>query len=99
MKEGTLFSLKRLITTPHQDFDTFNTDFSSLKGIGEWTVNYVAMRGLGLIDSFPATDLGVIKALSGKGKRMSKKEIIKTAEAWRPFRAYATLCLWNKGND
>lgn len=84
--------------TANQPFDTFSKTFSKLKGIGEWTVNYVAMRGLGMIDSFPATDLGVIKALAEEDKMPSKKEILKMAEEWRPYRSYATLCLWNLGS-
>ncbi len=81
--------------TPHQTFEQFHQDFSALKGIGDWTVNYVAMRGLGMVDSFPAGDLGVVKALAKDGRLPSKKEITDMAEHWRPYRAYATLCLWN----
>jgi len=81
--------------TSNQPFDTFHKDFSALKGIGDWTVNYVAMRGLGMVDSFPAGDLGVVKALTKDGRVLSKKEIIDIAENWRPYRSYATLCLWN----
>jgi AraC family transcriptional regulator of adaptative response / DNA-3-methyladenine glycosylase II len=86
---------KNVFLTPNQSFETFYNDFSALKGIGDWTIHYVAMRGLGMIDSFPATDLGVIKALSKKGRRPSKKEILAMAQDWRPYRSYATLCLWN----
>jgi AraC family transcriptional regulator of adaptative response / DNA-3-methyladenine glycosylase II len=82
--------------TANQSFDTFSKDFSKLKGIGEWTVNYVAMRGLGMLDSFPASDIGVIKALATEGTPPSKKEIMAMAEKWRPYRSYATLCLWNR---
>lgn len=86
----------RISLSPSQQFETFRRDFGSLKGIGDWTVNYVAMRGLGMVDSFPARDLGVIKALTRGGKTPpSRKEIVKTAEQWRPYRAYAALCLWN----
>jgi len=86
---------ERVKLTTHQPFETFRENFLSLKGIGEWTVHYVAMRGLGMIDSFPASDLGVIKALTNHGKAPSKKEITEMAEKWRPYRAYAALCLWN----
>ena len=86
---------ERVKLTTHQRFETFRENFLALKGIGEWTVHYVAMRGLGMVDSFPATDLGVIKALTRKGRAPSKKEITQKAEQWRPYRAYAALCLWN----
>lgn len=52
---------------PNQPFETFQKDFSAIRGIGEWTVNYVAMRSLGMVDSFPAADLGIIKALEKNG--------------------------------
>ncbi len=78
-----------------QDFEEFRREFSAIKGIGEWTVNYVAMRGLGLIDAFPDSDLGIIKSLSKEGIRPSKRQIRAMAENWRPYRAYAALCLWN----
>jgi len=86
--------------TPNQPFDAFHRDFSILKGIGDWTVHYVAMRGLGMKDCFPATDLGVIKALT-RDEKPTKKAIQAMAEAWRPYRSYATLCLWHmdKGDE
>ncbi|MFA8344208.1 MAG: DNA-3-methyladenine glycosylase 2 family protein [Rhodothermaceae bacterium] len=74
-------------------FEDFHKAFSAIKGIGDWTVNYVAMRALGMNDCFPATDLGIIKALSKTGTE-KPKEIIQMAEQWRPYRSYATLCLW-----
>lgn len=78
----------------NQPFDQFYRDFSSLKGIGDWTVHYVAMRGMGMVDSFPSRDLGILKALTENGKSPTQKEILNLAEKWRPYRAYAALCLW-----
>ncbi|MDP3386520.1 MAG: hypothetical protein Q8S24_04750, partial [Eubacteriales bacterium] len=79
----------------NQSFEAFRNDFSAIEGIGDWTVDYVAMRGLGMVDSFPSTDLGVINALGNRDKKLSNKEVLQMAEKWRPYRAYATLCLWN----
>ncbi|MDD9302641.1 MAG: DNA-3-methyladenine glycosylase 2 family protein [Desulfobacter sp.] len=87
---------KTLSLNPNQPFEAFQKQFSAIRGIGEWTVNYVAMRALGMVDSFPATDLGIIKALEKSGRRPGKKEILQQAEAWRPYRAYAALCLWHQ---
>ncbi len=61
-----------------------------LPGIGEWTVQLIAMRVLAWPDAFPATDLGVLKALGTQDSR----EAIAKAEAWRPWRAYAVMRLW-----
>ncbi len=63
----------------------------ALPGFGPWTVQYVAMRALGVTDAFPHTDYGVKVALDGR----SPKEILALAEDWRPLRAYATIRLWN----
>lgn len=62
----------------------------ALPGVGEWTANYIVMRGLSEPDAFPFADLGLMKALS-----FSKpKEVKQIAEAWRPWRAYAAILLW-----
>jgi 3-methyladenine DNA glycosylase/8-oxoguanine DNA glycosylase len=70
----------------------------ALPGIGPWTASYVRMRTLGDRDAFPASDLGVVKALerlSPDGERPTPRAAQALAESWRPFRAYATLHLWN----
>jgi 3-methyladenine DNA glycosylase/8-oxoguanine DNA glycosylase len=64
----------------------------ALPGIGPWTAHYVRMRALGDRDAFPAADLGVLKAMATAG--IAKRDIESRAEAWRPWRAYATLHLW-----
>ncbi|OQY31518.1 MAG: hypothetical protein B6241_13770 [Spirochaetaceae bacterium 4572_59] len=84
-----------LLFSSNQTFDQFHKNFISIKGIGDWTVNYVAMRGLGMMDAFPVADLGILKALSTGKKPLSVKAIEKIAEKWKPYRSYAALCLWN----
>src|SRR6185369_1413038 len=64
--------------------------FRELPGIGDWTAQYVAMRALGEPDAFPASDLGLLRATGLRDPR----ELQARAEAWRPWRAYATLYLW-----
>jgi AraC family transcriptional regulator, regulatory protein of adaptative response / DNA-3-methyladenine glycosylase II len=61
-----------------------------LPGIGPWTANYIAMRALGDPDAFPASDLGLLKA-AGVSSARRLEEI---AEAWRPWRSYAAMYLW-----
>ena len=50
-----------------------------------------AARALAWPDAFPHTDLGVMKALGTK----DPKRVLAAAEAWRPWRAYAVMHLWN----
>ena len=71
------------------------TQLRGLPGIGEWTAQYIAMRGLGEPDAFPSGDLGVVRALAGRsGAHRSPAAILARAEAWRPWRAYAVMALW-----
>ena len=62
-----------------------------IPGIGKWTAEYIAMRALGEPDAFPSGDIGLLRA-SGVG---SSSERERRAEAWRPWRAYAAIYLWN----
>ncbi len=78
-----------------QDPAGFRASLTALHGIGEWTAQYVAMRALKHPDAFPASDLGLLKAASGDGARVTPKALEARAEAWRPWRAYAALLLWN----
>ncbi len=61
-----------------------------LPGIGEWTVQLISMRALAWPDAFPATDIGVLNAL---GTRDAKAVAVQS-EAWRPWRSYAVMRLW-----
>jgi AraC family transcriptional regulator of adaptative response / DNA-3-methyladenine glycosylase II len=63
----------------------------ALPGFGPWTVNYVALRALGWPDAFPHTDYGIRKALAP----LDAEQIQKLSTAWKPWRSYATINLWN----
>jgi AraC family transcriptional regulator of adaptative response / DNA-3-methyladenine glycosylase II len=58
------------------------------RGIGPWTAELVAMRGLGDPDVFLASDLVVRRALEAAGLDPS------AADRWRPWRSYAMHHLW-----
>ena len=76
------------------DLDSFIQRCTALRGIGEWTAQTIAMRGLGHADAFPASDLGIVKALSAAGQPLKPAHIRKMAERWRPWRSYAAMLLW-----
>ena len=54
----------------------------------------MAMRALGEPDAFPASDLGIMKALQEGDTRPTVKQVLACTEAWRPWRAYAAIYLW-----
>jgi AraC family transcriptional regulator of adaptative response / DNA-3-methyladenine glycosylase II len=64
-----------------------------VRGIGDWTAQYIAMRALRFRDAFPAADLGLRKAVS-RDTPVSAGELLRRAECWRPWRAYAAAHLW-----
>jgi AraC family transcriptional regulator, regulatory protein of adaptative response / DNA-3-methyladenine glycosylase II len=61
-----------------------------LPGIGAWTTELVALRVLAWPDAFPASDIGVLRALGVA----TAAEATASAEAWRPWRSYAVMQLW-----
>ena len=62
----------------------------ALPGIGEWTVQLIAMRALAWPDAFPASDIGVMNALGTR----DAKTVAALSESWRPWRSYAVMRLW-----
>lgn len=65
----------------------------AIPGIGDWTAQYIAMRALGEPDALPAADLVLLRN-AGNGKALKPKQLLDRAEAWRPWRAYAAMHLW-----
>jgi AraC family transcriptional regulator of adaptative response / DNA-3-methyladenine glycosylase II len=66
----------------------------ALRGVGPWTVGYVAMRALGDPDVFLAEDLGVRHALRRLGGPDDPRAARALAAAWAPWRSYASQHLW-----
>jgi AraC family transcriptional regulator of adaptative response / DNA-3-methyladenine glycosylase II len=60
---------------------------AEIAGIGPWTVEYVALRGLGDPDAYPASDAALIAALGARGQDLDEV---------RPWRAYAAMRLWRR---
>ncbi len=75
---------------PNADIEATLATLRELPGVGEWTAQYIAMRALAWPDAFPHTDLGVMKALGETDAR----RVLAAGEAWRPWRAYAVMHLW-----
>jgi AraC family transcriptional regulator, regulatory protein of adaptative response / DNA-3-methyladenine glycosylase II len=64
---------------------------TTLPGIGEWTAHYIAMRALRWPDAFPNGDIAIRNNLGG----VSAREAEEMSQAWRPWRSYAVLHIWN----
>ena len=96
-RSNTIYELAKAFVQEEIDFDYPASPeeemkkLLSIKGIGSWTAQYIAMRAMEWPDAFLETDAGVKKAL----QPYTPKELLKMAEAWRPWRSYATMSLWN----
>ena len=66
----------------------------ALPGIGLWTAEVIAMRGLGDPDAFPVSDLGVRVAAKQLGMPADPRPLTEHGARWRPWRSYATQHLW-----
>jgi DNA-3-methyladenine glycosylase II len=94
--EGIL-SLSRLVLSREIDLEALEEmdDESVVKrlceipGVGRWTAEYVALRGLGRLDVFPADDIGAQNNLQrwlGLPKRPVYNEVHGILDRWRPYR-------------
>jgi AraC family transcriptional regulator of adaptative response / DNA-3-methyladenine glycosylase II len=96
-RAGTIYALASSFVKGEIDFsacihpEDWLKKLTSIRGIGNWTAQYIAMRVMQWPDAFLETDVGVKKALPG----YNSKELLKMAEAWRPWRSYAVVNLWN----
>ncbi|MEM9119431.1 MAG: AlkA N-terminal domain-containing protein [Cyanobacteria bacterium P01_F01_bin.56] len=76
--------------TAYADVDTTIQQLQAIPGIGDWTAQYMAMRVLAYPDAFPSGDL-VLRQILQVDKA---KAVLAAAGPWRPWRAYAAMCLW-----
>jgi AraC family transcriptional regulator, regulatory protein of adaptative response / DNA-3-methyladenine glycosylase II len=76
------------------DWDRAREQLLALPGIGPWTAEVIAMRGLGDPDAFPAGDGGVRAAAKQLGLRIDGGALTEHSARWRPWRSYATQHLW-----
>jgi AraC family transcriptional regulator of adaptative response / DNA-3-methyladenine glycosylase II len=72
---------------------------TAIPGIGKWTAHYIAMRALREPDAFPASDLGLRRAIATAERRdraLTPAALEQIAAAWSPWRAYAAMHLWHQ---
>ena len=68
-----------------------------IRGIGDWTLQYILMRVARDPDAFPAGDLGLRRAAADGPRPLPEKRLRERSEIWRPWRAYAAMHLWMNG--
>ena len=77
------------------DIDATIAKLRAIKGIGDWTAHYIALRVVREPDAFPASDIGILRGATPLGgTRPTPQALLQMAENWRPWRAYAAQHLW-----
>jgi AraC family transcriptional regulator of adaptative response / DNA-3-methyladenine glycosylase II len=79
---------------PGTDWERARRQLQALPGIGPWTAEMIALRGLGDPDAFPVHDLGLKAAAHSLGLPTSVTALTSYARRWQPWRGYATQYLW-----
>ncbi|MGC8507733.1 MAG: DNA-3-methyladenine glycosylase family protein [Thiomonas sp.] len=67
----------------------------ALPGIGDWTAQMIALRGLGWPNAFPAGDL-VLRRQLGLTR---PADVLAHAARWAPWRGYAAVHLWRRAEE
>jgi DNA-3-methyladenine glycosylase II len=71
---------------------------TTLKGIGNWTVDIYLLMVLHRTDIFPIGDLAIVNAfkrLKQLPATTPKEDLLLLAEQWRPYRSVAAMLLWH----
>jgi AraC family transcriptional regulator of adaptative response / DNA-3-methyladenine glycosylase II len=76
------------------DWEAARRQLLAVPGVGPWTAEVIAMRGLGDPDAFPASDLGLQLAAKQLGLPTRQRALLEHSVRWRPWRSYATQHLW-----
>jgi DNA-3-methyladenine glycosylase II len=78
------------------DDETAIEELTKIKGVGPWTAEYALIRGMGRVNSLPADDLGIQRAISQayfKGKRIGSNEVRRVLSKFSPFSGIAAFYL------
>ena len=69
----------------------------ALRGVGQWTAQWVLVRALARPDGFPIGDLALrrtVAALYFEGAEITDEELLAFSARWSPWRSYATAYLF-----
>jgi 3-methyladenine DNA glycosylase/8-oxoguanine DNA glycosylase len=84
-----------VLRAPNPDGFAYLARLGALRGVGEWTLQYIALRELRDPDAFPSGDVALRRAASARvGRHVSTRELLELSGRWRPWRAYAAQHLW-----
>lgn len=77
-------------------------ELSTIKGIGEWTVQMLLMFSMGRLNVYPIKDLGILKGLQkiyGLPEKPSKAQFDNATKNWGNYASIACWYLWRSLED
>jgi len=81
-----------LTFSPATSWEHLRAELLAIPGVGPWTAEYIVMRAGACPDAFPVGDAALARVLG-----IARKELTAdVADAWKPWRSYATLHLWTE---
>ncbi|MCP4623984.1 MAG: DNA-3-methyladenine glycosylase [bacterium] len=81
----------------HMEFERARKELMQLRGVGQWTADYVSLRCLLDPAAFPIADVGLqnaVKQQLGLSKKPAADDIIRYSRGWKSWQAYASFYLW-----
>lgn len=76
---------------------TLIAELTAVHGIGRWTAEMFLIFHLARADILPLDDLGLVRAIElhyHAGEKLPRRDIVRLAENWAPWRTVATWYLW-----
>ena len=81
---------------PGEDTESIIRELTTIRGVGLWTAELAALRGLSRLDAIPADDLGIRRSIShyySKTSRIDTDEARRIAEVWGEWKGLAAFYL------
>ena len=77
--------------------DAIEEHLTAVRGIGPWSARMFLLFRLGRLDVMAETDFGVLEGLrilDGRRRRLTPRQALLRAEAWRPLRSVGCWAMW-----
>jgi AraC family transcriptional regulator of adaptative response / DNA-3-methyladenine glycosylase II len=84
---------------PPTDSDAVLQALTTIAEVSDWSLQTLALRSLSEPDAFPMDERMLRGAASHAEMSMSPTELARCAEAWRPWRGYAAMQLWESSSQ
>ena len=79
---------QKIDLSEYSDLEKLRASLKSIKGIGDWSAEYICLRAIGDTDAFPHKDLIIGRALENHPEIKS--------ENIQPWRSYLSMHLWKE---